>query len=40
MERDWKQWNRQIERGSRAGRLGGLFERALEAHRRGESREL
>jgi hypothetical protein len=37
LERDWEQWDRQIEE---QGRLEPLFERALEAHRQGKSREV
>jgi hypothetical protein len=44
--RDWfaefdaARWDRQIEEDAAAGRLDALADRALEAHRRGESREL
>ena len=40
LERDWEHWDRQIERDAREGRLDTLFEGALEAHRKGETREL
>jgi hypothetical protein len=40
LERDWERWDRQIERDAADGRLEPLFERALEAHRRGKSREV
>lgn len=33
-------WDRRIESDARAGRLDRLAARALEAHRRGESREI
>lgn len=33
-------WDRQIEKDARSGRFDDLAARALEAHRRGESREL
>jgi hypothetical protein len=44
--RDWcaefdaARWDHQIEEDAAAGRLDALADRALEAHRRGESREL
>lgn len=38
--RDWERWDRQIERDAEEGRLEPLFERALEAHRLGKSREV
>jgi hypothetical protein len=44
--RDWfaefdaARWDRRIEEDAAAGRLDALADRALEAHRRGESREL
>ncbi len=40
LERDWEQWDRQIERDAAEGKLAPLFDRALEAHRRGKSREV
>ncbi len=39
-EFDAARWDRQIEGDAVAGRLDALADRALEAHRRGESREL
>jgi hypothetical protein len=38
--RDADAWDRQIEADARAGRLDEPAERALDAHRRGESRKL
>lgn len=40
LERDWEQWDRQIERDARDGKLDALFEGALEAHRKGQTHEL
>ena len=40
LERDWERWDRQIERDAAAGRLEPLFERALQAHREGKTREM
>ncbi len=40
LERDWEQWDLQIERDAEEGRLEPLSERALEAHRQGKSREM
>ena len=40
LEEDWERWDRQIERDAAEGRLKPLFERALEAHRQGKSREV
>ena len=40
LQRDWERWDRQIERDAQEGRLEPLFERALEAHRQGKSREM
>ena len=40
VERDWERWDRQIEKDAAEGRLEPLFERALEAHRQGKSREV
>lgn len=34
------QWDRQIEKDIKAGKLEALAERALAAHQRGESREI
>ena len=43
IERDWDQWDRQIEADAAAGKLGklkNLFDQALAAHQAGESTEL
>jgi len=40
LEQDWERWDRQIERDATKDRLDPLFERALEAHRQGKSREV
>jgi hypothetical protein len=37
LERDWEEWDRQIERDSASGKLDRLFEEALEDHRQGKS---
>jgi hypothetical protein len=37
LERDWEEWDRQIERDSQSGKLQGLFEESREAHRQGKS---
>ena len=37
LERDWEEWDRQIERDSAAGRLDRLFDEARESHRQGKS---
>jgi hypothetical protein len=37
LERDWEEWDRQIERDSASGRLESLFEEARAAHRQGKS---
>lgn len=39
LERDWERWDRQIERDAAEGKLEPPFERTLEAHRKGLSRE-
>lgn len=39
-EYEAKRWDRQIEKDVRSGKLDALAERALAAHRRGESREI
>jgi hypothetical protein len=39
LEKDWEQWDRQIEEDAAAGKLDELFERARAAHDAGESRE-
>jgi len=38
-ERDWEEWDRQIERDAAAGKLDKLVNEAREADRRGESTE-
>ena len=40
LEKDWEAWDRQIEADSAAGRLQDLFDKALAAHRAGESTEI
>jgi len=37
LERDWEEWDRQIEQDAASGRLERLFEDAREAHRQGKS---
>ena len=37
LERDWENWDRQIERDAASGKLDRLFEEAREAHRQGKS---
>jgi hypothetical protein len=37
LERDWNEWDRQIERDAASGKLGSLFDEAREAHRQGKS---
>ena len=37
LDRDWDNWDRQIERDSAAGKLDRLFEEAREAHHHGKS---
>jgi hypothetical protein len=37
LDRDWEQWDRQIERDSSSGKLDRLFEEARDAHRQGKS---
>jgi len=39
-ERDAEEWDRQIERDAASGKLGKLFERSIEDHRAGKSREI
>jgi hypothetical protein len=39
LERDWEQWDRQIEEDAAAGKLDKLFARAKAAHRAGESQK-
>jgi hypothetical protein len=40
LERDWEQWDRQIEEDSRAGKLDFLVREAFEAKERGTLKEL
>jgi len=40
LDQDWERWDKQIERDAAEGKLEPLFERALEAHRLGKSREM
>jgi hypothetical protein len=37
VERDWDEWDRQIERDSASGKLEHLFREAREAHEQGKS---
>ncbi|HVE70913.1 MAG TPA: hypothetical protein VNI54_06055 [Thermoanaerobaculia bacterium] len=37
LEKDWQEWDRQIERDSESGKLDRFFEEALEDHRVGKS---
>ncbi len=37
LERDWNEWDQQIERDASAGKLDRLFEDARAAHRQGKS---
>jgi hypothetical protein len=37
LERDWKNWDRQIERDAASGKLDQIFDEAREAHRQGKS---
>jgi len=37
LERDWEEWDRQIEQDAASGKLEQLFEEAREAHRQGKS---
>ena len=37
LDRDWKDWDQQIERDSAEGKLDHLFEEARESHRQGKS---
>jgi hypothetical protein len=39
LERDWEQWDRQIEADSRAGKLDFLVREALEAKQQGKLEE-
>jgi hypothetical protein len=40
LERDWEEWDRQIEEDSRAGKLDFLVKEALEAKKGGKLQEL
>jgi hypothetical protein len=40
LETDWQKWDKQIEEDAATGKLDKLFEKALAAHRTGESREI
>ncbi len=40
LERDWEQWDRQIEEDSGAGKLDFLVEEAFEAKKQGKLKEL
>jgi len=40
LERDWEQWDRQIEEDSKAGKLDFLVREALEAKKHGRLEEL
>lgn len=40
LERDWAQWDQQIEEDARAGRLDFLIREALEAKQQGKLQEL
>ena len=37
LERDWEQWDQQVERDSASGKLDALFDEAEQAHRAGKS---
>jgi hypothetical protein len=37
LERDWENWDRQIERDAASGKLDRIFQEAREAHRQGKS---
>jgi hypothetical protein len=37
LERDWEEWDQQIERDAASGKLDQLFAEAREAHRQGKS---
>ena len=39
-EREAEEWDQQIERDAASGKLEKLFERSLEEHRAGKSREI
>jgi hypothetical protein len=40
LERDWEQWDQQIEEDSRAGKLDFLVREAFEAKKQGKLKEL
>ncbi len=40
LERDWDEWDREIEEGARTGKLDFLVREAAEAKRKGKLREL
>jgi hypothetical protein len=40
LEKDWQRWDQQIEKDAAGGKLDKFFEKALAAHRAGESREI
>ena len=37
LDRDWENWDRQIERDAASGKLDRIFEEALDEHRQGKS---
>ena len=37
LERDWEEWDRQIERDASSGKLDRLFDEAREAHLQGKT---
>jgi len=39
-ERDWEEWDAQIERDSESGKLDELFANAMAEHKAGKSRKL
>jgi hypothetical protein len=39
-ERDWEEWDREIEEDAAAGRLDEIVKQAREEHRRGETKKL
>ena len=40
LQLDAEQWDQEIERDAASGRLDGVFEKSVEDHRAGKSREL
>jgi len=40
IERDWEEWDREIEEDAAAGRLDEIVNQAREEHRRGETKKL